>query len=155
MGWKRYRRTQAVKNVFLVFTKLVRYENCVIFWNNCSFYYYKMSSSSFRERNDMLLLMAWHNPLKYMSLLSATGILGEIIFLLYFFISYVLHWLCCACLSHLIFCIKSVCVCMNVYFCYLFTTQNQDVVTEIILIFSCDRSEKRIFWFEFKKKSKD
>lgn len=51
-----------------VFTKLVRYENCVIFWNNCSFYIIIKSSSSspcLWAAHDMLLLMAWHNPLKY------------------------------------------------------------------------------------------
>lgn len=106
--------------------------------------------------NGTICCCWWHGTILWniLSLLLATGILGEIIFLLYFFISYVLHWLCCACLSHLIFCIKSVCVCVTVYFCYLFTTQNQDVVTEIILIFSCDRSEKRKFYsgLTFQKK---
>lgn len=71
-----------------------RYENCVIFWNNCSFYYYKISSSHLHinDGNDMYtvddIAYTKSSEICILSLLSATGILGEIIFLIFFFISY-------------------------------------------------------------------
>lgn len=108
-----------------VFTKLVRYENCVIFWNNCSFYIIIKSSSSSSclwAADDMLLLMAWHNPLKYIVTFISHRHFGWNNFPGFF--SCTCRVLCirsrmflvCLRLSHLIFHVKSVCLFVTVTF---------------------------------------
>lgn len=134
-----------------VFMKLVRYENCVIFWNNCSFYIISFS----KIPNIIVILciyrwscmlLTWYSSSMTQSSqiychLSATGILGEIIFL-FFFAFYILQTVCDVyCISHdchiLSFALNlwEGFICVLVFmFCYLFSPfhQFQDVVNEII-----------------------